>query len=103
MSTGLVVALVLASGVYAFKAAGPLALGNRQLPSAIGRLANLLPAALLSALVIVATIGGPKQYHFDARIVGVLAAALALSRRASFVVAVLVAAAATAATRALVG
>jgi len=101
MSTAWVVIIGLAAGVYALKAAAPLALANRRLPPTIDRLAALLPAALLAALVVVSTFDGGRRLVLDARLIGVLAAAIALWRRATFIVVVLIAAAATALVRLL--
>jgi branched-subunit amino acid transport protein len=100
VSDGLTAALVLAGGVYLLKAAGPMLLGNRSLPRWLDLAAALLPAALLAALVVVSTISGERQYIIDARILGVGAAGIALWRKAPFIVAVLAAAAVTAAARA---
>jgi branched-subunit amino acid transport protein len=99
--TATVVLIGLAVGTYGLKAAAPLLLGGRDLPEQVARLADLLPAALLAALVLVSTIARDSTLVVDARLVGLGAAAIALYRRAPFVVAVLAAAAATAATRAL--
>jgi branched-subunit amino acid transport protein len=97
--TATVVLLGLTAGTYGLKAAGPLLLGDRPLPTTVTRLARLLPAALLAALVAVSTLGQDRHLEVDARLVGLLGAAVALWRRAPFVVVVLVAAAATAVTR----
>ena len=95
--------IVLGISVYALKSAGPLVLGNRRLPVAVGRVAQLAPAGLLAALVVVAAfkLEGQRALTIDARAVGLAAAAVALSRRAGFIVAVLVAAGATALARRL--
>jgi hypothetical protein len=61
----------------------------------------LLPAALFGALVVVSTFGGDRALVVDARVAGVAAAAIAVWRRAGFVVVVLVAAATTALVRAV--
>ena len=55
MSTAWIVIAGSATGVYAFKAAGPLLLGGRNLPPWLHRWTALLPAALLAALVAVST------------------------------------------------
>lgn len=102
MSTGWIVILGLFAGVYVLKATGPLLLGGRALPVVVQRAANLLPAALLGGIVAVSTFGaGPSALAVDARLAGVVAAAVALWRKQSFVVVVIVAAAATAVVRAL--
>jgi branched-subunit amino acid transport protein AzlD len=93
--TATVVLVGLAVGTYGLKAAAPLVLGGRPLPERLNRLAQLLPAALLAALVTVSTFSEDAALVVDARLVGLGAAGVALWRRAPFVVVVLVAAAAT--------
>lgn len=61
----------------------------------------LMPVSLLAALVCVQTFGTSGELQVDARVAGVCAATLALLLRAPFWVVVLVAAAVTAAVRAL--
>ena len=99
MSDGVVVLVVLASGTYALKAAGPLVLGRRPLPAGAARLVELLPAALLAALAAVSTLGDGRALSLDARLVGLLAASVALRLRLPFVVVVALASAATAVAR----
>ena len=99
MNTGWIVLIGLAAGVYALKAAGPLLLGNRPLPKLVNVAAAMLPAALLTALVIVNTFADGKHLQIDARVVGLGAAAIALQRRANFIVVIVAAAAATALAR----
>jgi uncharacterized membrane protein len=101
MSAGWIVLVVLASGTYALKGAGPLLLGNRKLPLLFERIINLLPAALLAALVVTAAAASKGRLVADARLVGLAAAVLALLRKAGFVTVVLVAAVATAIARKL--
>ena len=101
MTSATVVLLVLAAGTYALKAAGPLVLGDRRLPTRVQVLVDLLPAALLASLAVVSTVAAGRAVVFDARVVGMLVAGLALWRRAPFVVVIVLASAATAAVRAL--
>lgn len=89
----------LAAGTYLLKSAAPLLLGGRRLPGSIERLADLLPVALLAALVVVSTFTHGRSLAVDARAGGLAAAAFALVLRAPFVVVVLVAAAVTATIR----
>jgi uncharacterized membrane protein len=97
-----VLALVLlAAGTYAAKAAGPVLSAGRELPPALRDLANLLPAALLAALVATQTVATGSALTLDARAVGVGLAAVAIWLRAPFAVVVLVGAAGTALTRLL--
>lgn len=99
MSDAAIVLIVLATGTYVLKAAGPLVLGDRELPAALRQTVDLLPAALLAALVVVSTVGDGQSIVLDARLAGLLVAALALARRAPFVVVVILASAATALVR----
>jgi branched-subunit amino acid transport protein len=99
VSDATVVLLVMTIGTFALKSAGPLVLGDRQLPLRVQRVVALLPAALLAALTIVSTVGDGRNVVFDARLVGLVVAGVALWRRAPFVVAIVLASAATAATR----
>jgi hypothetical protein len=89
-------------GTIALKGLGPALLGTRQLPERVADLAVLLAPTLLGALVVTQTLGGPDGLEVDARLVGVCAAGVALALRAPLIVVVVLAAAATAVTRALV-
>jgi branched-subunit amino acid transport protein len=101
MSDATLVLVLLAAGSYLLKSLGPLVLGGeRALPAWLERLALLLPLPLLAALVVTSTVADGTDLVADARLVGVAAAALALWRRAPFVVVVIVAALATASARA---
>jgi uncharacterized membrane protein len=93
---------VLAVGTYLLKAVGPIASAGRELPPRLRTLAELLPAALLAALVATQTVGDGTALTLDARVVGVGVAAVAVLLRAPFAAVVLVGALATAGTR-LVG
>jgi len=92
---------VLTVVCFAIKAVGPVALGGRDLPDWANRLIVLMPAALLSALVVVQTFAAGKQLVLDARAAGLAAAMVALSLRASVLVTLLAAAATTAGLRAV--
>jgi branched-subunit amino acid transport protein len=99
--TATVVLVGLTACTYGLKSAAPLLLGGRELPAAVGKLADLMPAALLAALVAVSVVARDGEVVVDARLVGLAAAGLALARRAPFVVVVVAAAGATALVRAL--
>jgi branched-subunit amino acid transport protein len=93
--------LALAGGTYALKASGPLLLGDRQLPPLLSRLAEMLPAALLAALIADSVAAGDRRLVLDARLAGFVAAVVAVRLRASFLVVVVVGCAATALARAV--
>jgi hypothetical protein len=95
--------LFLAAGAYALKALGLLVLGPRAAGAMSLRIAALLPAALLPALVAVQTFGAGRSLVLDARAAGLVAAGIAVWRRAPFIVVVVVAAGVTAALRAVAG
>lgn len=104
MTTEATVLLTLAAGSYALKSAGPVLLGaRRRLPAWVDRVATLLPAPLLAALVVTSALASGRDLVLDARMIGVVAAAFALRFRAPFVLVVVAAAAATAVARMLSG
>jgi branched-subunit amino acid transport protein len=92
----------LCVATVAIKAFGPLVFGGRELHPVVARVIPLLAPALLAALVVTETVGGPgRSLVIDARVGGVLAAAVAISRRWPLAVVVLCAAATTGLLRAL--
>ena len=91
--------LVLAGGAYGFKAIGSVALAGRTLPRSLERSLELLPAALLPALLLVGTFADGHQLTIDARVVGVTVAGLAAWKRAPFPVVIVLGSAITALVR----
>jgi branched-subunit amino acid transport protein len=67
----------------------------------VERIADLMPVALLSALIAVQVLGSGAHVVLDARLVGLGAAVVALLLRAPFIVVVLVAALSAALVRLL--
>jgi branched-subunit amino acid transport protein len=96
----LIVALVGVATI-ALKGAGPVALGGRELPSALSAILFLLAPALLAALVVTQAVGGERELVLDERLLGLGAAAVAIVLRAPLIAVVLVAAATTALARAV--
>ena len=84
---------------FAIKAAGPIALGGRDLPDWFSRVVTLLAAALLSALVVTQAMADGEQLAVGADTAGVTTAGLLLWRGTPIAVAVVVAAAVTAGLR----
>jgi branched-subunit amino acid transport protein len=92
---------VVGFATIAIKGAGPLAVGGRRLPARVTSVLELLAPAVLAALVVTQMVGGPHRLVFDARLIGLAAAAVSIWLRAPVIVTVLVAAASTALWRAL--
>ncbi len=86
---------------FLIKAAGPVALGGRELPDWFLGVVVLLAPALLAALVVTHTFAADDHWRVGADTVGVLAAGLVVWRTGSIIACVVVAAAVTAALRAL--
>jgi uncharacterized membrane protein len=99
MTPGVLAAmLVLGGATLAFKFVGPLTTSDRTLSPILARVTELLPTALIAGLVVTQTF---DEGLLEAKVVGVLAAALAVSLRAPFAVVVLVGAATAAGLRAV--
>jgi uncharacterized membrane protein len=95
-------AVLLASGVaFALKLSGYLVPARWLAQARLAAALASLPAALLAALVMTQTFANGRHLTIDARVVGLGVAALALWRKAPFIVVVILGAAAAAATRAL--
>lgn len=91
--------LTIATAVI--KASGPLLVGGRSLPLPVLRIIALLAPALLAALVVTQTFSKGGELTLDARAGGLLAAAVAVTLRASLLMTIAVAALATAGLRAI--
>jgi branched chain amino acid efflux pump len=92
---------VLFVGTALSKAAGPLTVGDH-VPDGRGlRVTRLVAPAILAGLVVYETFTADDGFAIDARVVGLAAAALAILARAPMIVTILLAAAATALTRAI--
>jgi branched-subunit amino acid transport protein AzlD len=102
MSVAWITIALLTVGTVAIKAAGPIALGGRDLPPRLAGVVARLAPSLLAALVVVDTFGGDRTLVVDETAVGLVAAAGALLARLPIFVVVLIAAASTAAARALI-
>jgi uncharacterized membrane protein len=93
-----IVAVALANAVI--KAAGPLLVGDRDLPPRLVAVIALLAPALLAALVVTETFGEDRHLVIDERTIGVAVAGLVLALRGPVLIAVALAAVATALARA---
>lgn len=93
--------LALAAGAYACKVIGLVVIGARTLPAVVDRCLVLIPAALITALVVKDTFSVGQELVLDARALGVGAATLAAWRRAPLVAVIVLGAAVTALARAI--
>lgn len=92
---------VLALGSLAMKIAGPLLAGGREPPAALTRVIGLVTPALLTSLVISSTVTDGQRLVLDARLVGLALGVTLLLLRVPLFVALVGAALACAALRAL--
>lgn len=99
MSAAWIVVAVVGVATVAFKAAGPVLIGRRELPPNVQAVVDLLAPVMLVALVVTQTVGGDEEITIDARVVGVGAALVAILLRAHIIVAMAIAAAVTAGLR----
>jgi branched-subunit amino acid transport protein len=83
------------------KAAGPIALGGRDLPPRAAEVIGLLAPALLAALIVTQALADGKQLHVGADTAGVAIAGLVAWRGGSVLPAVSLAVLVTAGLRAL--
>ena len=91
--------LVLFAGAYAFKVTGLVILGGRTLPAVIDRCLALIPAAVVTALVVKDTFSSGQELVLDARAAGITVATIAAWRRAPLIVVIVLGAAVTAGVR----
>jgi Branched-chain amino acid transport protein (AzlD) len=102
MTAAWVTIAALCAGTVAIKSLGPVALGGRRPSERIAGVIGLVAPSLLAALVVYEAFGshGPGL-AFDARLVGLGVAGLALAARAPLLVIVALAAVTTALARAV--
>lgn len=91
--------VIVGAATVLLKATGPVLLGGRELPPRVNAVVVLLAPAVLAALVVTQVVGGERELVFDARLVGLGAAIVAIALRTPLLVVVVVAAGATALAR----
>ena len=101
MSALWVVIVAVTLATVAFKAAGPILAGGRELPPRVNAVMALLTPVLLTALVITGTFGEGGHLALDERALGIGVAAVALALRSPVLLAVVLAALVTALARLL--
>lgn len=82
---------VVGAVTMAFKAAGPVVLGRRELPPRALALVEVLAPAMLAALVVTQAVGGDRAIVVDERLAGVAVAGVAIWLRAPLLLVIAVA------------
>jgi branched-subunit amino acid transport protein len=93
--------ILLTLGAYAFKVTGLVFLGGRSLPPMFERCLALIPAAVVTALVMKDTFTTGQDLVLDARALGIAVAGIAAWRKAPLIVVIVLGAAVTALVRQL--
>lgn len=93
--------ILLTLGAYAFKVTGLVILGGRTLPPIFERCLALIPAAVVTALVMKDTFTHGQELVLDARALGIAVAGIAAWRKAPLIVVIVLGAAVTALVRQL--
>ena len=91
--------ILLTLGAYAFKVTGLVFLGGRSLPPIFERCLALIPAAVVTALVMKDTFTNGQDLVLDARALGIAVAGVAAWRKAPLIVVIVLGAAVTALVR----
>lgn len=93
--------ILLTLGAYGFKVTGLVFLGGRSLPPMFERCLALIPAAVVTALVMKDTFTSGQELVLDARALGIAVAGIAAWRKAPLIVVIVLGAAVTALVRQL--
>jgi len=101
MTTAWITIFVLFLGTALSKAAGPLTTGSRAPSGRALDVTRLVAPAILAGLVAYETFTAGGGFAFDARVAGLAAAGAALAARLPMIAVIILAAAATALTRAI--
>ncbi len=91
--------ILLTLGAYAFKVTGLVFLGGRSLPPIFERCLALIPAAVVTALVMKDTFTNGQDLVLDARALGIAVAGIAAWRKAPLIVVIVLGATVTALVR----
>ena len=98
-----IVVLVVGAATIAFKASGPVLLGDRPLGSRLQSIVDLLAPVMLTALVVTQTFAGDQEIVLDARVPGSGRCGCRRLARGAVIAAMVVAGLVTALVRAFVG
>jgi branched-subunit amino acid transport protein len=99
MSTAWELVMGCAAVTFAIKAAGPIALGGRELPAWFSSVVTLLAPALLAALVATHSLASGRHLEIGAQTGGVLVSAVVMWKTRSIPLCVVTAAAVAALLR----
>ena len=91
--------ILLTLGAYGFKVTGLVFLGGRSLPPIFERCLALIPAAVVTALVMKDAFTQGQELVLDARALGIAVAVIAAWRKAPLIVVIVLGAAVTALVR----
>ena len=91
--------ILLTLGASAFKVTGLMFLGGRSLPPIFERCLALIPAAVVTALVMKDTFTNGQDLVLDARALGIAVAGIAAWRKAPLIVVIVLGATVTALVR----
>jgi branched-subunit amino acid transport protein len=91
MSDSWLVVLLVSASTIVLKASGPVVLGSRTLPPRLVNVVMLLAPVLLTAFVVVQTIGGNEEIVIDARLPAVVAGGVAIVLRVPLIGAMVIA------------
>lgn len=93
--------IVLSLGAYLLKASGLVGVGVRDFPAPVRNVIALVPAAVLSALIVKDTFTAGHDLEIDARAVGVAVACVAVWRKVPLWLVIVLSCAATGIVRAV--
>lgn len=92
MSGSWLVVLLVSASTVLLKASGPVLLGSRNLPPRVVAVVMLLAPVLLTAFVVVQTIGAGESIQIDARLPAVIVGGIAIVLRVPLIGAMVIAA-----------
>jgi branched-subunit amino acid transport protein len=99
MTRGWLVVILVGAATAALKATGPVLLGGRPVPPRLRPVLQLMAPAVFAALLVTQVFASGQRLTVDARLAGLVVAAVAAYWRAPAVAVLAAAAAATAAVR----
>ena len=99
MSAAWTAVLTVGAGTFLLKAVGPVLVSGRRIPARATKLLDMVPPAILAALVVTETLANGRSLVLDPRLAGLAAGVVAVLLRAPLWFIVIVGALATALVR----